>query len=378
MTLILLFGLLAAGANLLGGLILIKSGAHRYGERFLKYLVALGAGFMLAAIFIEILPETVDIWTQTFRGESTSEAVAGAMTLLLAGYLSIQFFEHTLAPHFHFGAETHPESFMRPSAAYTAVGGLWIHTFFDGVSIASAFLVNFKVGILVFIAILLHKMPEGFTVASIMLASGRSTRKALIATAAIGAATLAGVIGVVLLETRMSDAVAYALPFSAGVTLYVAASDLIPEVNHKEERNPTVSIVVFGCAGMSAMRALTRGATAAIARRARESMRANGTTESVRTSRTLTAGTSPGTRSTTPTARPFDLACTMGTPGSSVRMSECVCPLTITSTARPTPRARSTISPVTGRLLHRRRRRRRAQRRPRGARLAPEATARAQ
>jgi zinc transporter ZupT len=39
--------------------------------------------------------------------------------------------------------------------------------------------------------------------------------------------------------------VAYALPFSAGVTLYVAASDLIPEVNHKEERNPTVSIVVF-------------------------------------------------------------------------------------------------------------------------------------
>jgi len=168
------------------------------------------------------------------------------MTLLLAGYLSIQFFEHTLAPHFHFGAETHPESFMRPSAAYTAVGGLWIHTFFDGVSIASAFLINFKVGLLVFIAILLHKMPEGFTVASIMLASGRSARAALIATAAIGAATLAGVIAIAIIDARMGNSVGYALPFSAGVTLYVAASDLIPEVNHKEERNPTVSIVVFG------------------------------------------------------------------------------------------------------------------------------------
>jgi zinc transporter ZupT len=208
MTSILLFGLLAAGANVLGGLILVKSGAHRLGERFLKYLVALGAGFMLAAIFIEILPETIGIWTAGAPGEPASQAVGGAMALLLAGYLSIQFFEHTLAPHFHFGAETHAERFVRPSAAYAAVGGLWIHTFFDGVSIASAFLVNFKVGILVFIAILLHKMPEGFTVASIMLA--------------------------------------YALPFSAGVTLYVAASDLIPEVNHKEERNPTVSIVVFG------------------------------------------------------------------------------------------------------------------------------------
>ncbi|HEX5603861.1 MAG TPA: hypothetical protein VFX63_14975, partial [Pyrinomonadaceae bacterium] len=65
---ILLFGLLAAGANVLGGLVLVKSGAHRYGERFLKYLVALGAGFMLAAIFIEILPETVGIWTRNSPG----------------------------------------------------------------------------------------------------------------------------------------------------------------------------------------------------------------------------------------------------------------------------------------------------------------------
>jgi len=245
MTSILLFGLLAAGANVVGGLVLVKSGVHRFGERFLKYLVALGAGFMLAVIFIEILPQTVNVWANMSPGGSVADAVLGAMTLLLAGYLLIQLVEHTIAPHFHFGAETHPESFMRPSAAYTAVGGLLIHTFFDGVSIASAFLLNFKVGLHVFIAILLHKMPEGFTVASIMLASGRSTQKALLATAAIGAATLAGVIAVALLDERMTDAVGYALPFSAGVTLYVAASDLIPEVNHKEERNPTVSIVVF-------------------------------------------------------------------------------------------------------------------------------------
>jgi zinc transporter ZupT len=242
---ILLFGLLAAGANVIGGLLLVKSGIYRWGERFLKYLVALGAGFMLAAIFIEILPESIKLWTSTANGESRSELIVWAMTLLLAGYLLIQFFEHTLASHFHFGAETHPESFIRPSSAYTAVGGRLIHTFFDGVSIASAFLVNFKVGLLVFIAILLHKMPEGFTVASIMLATGRSTKAALIATSATGVATLAGVIGVAVLDSRMTDAVRYALPFSAGVTLYVAASDLIPEVNHKEERNPTVSIVVF-------------------------------------------------------------------------------------------------------------------------------------
>jgi zinc and cadmium transporter len=244
---LLLFGTLATLANIVGGLLLASSGAHQKDDRFLKYLVALGAGFMLAAIFIEIVPETFKIWTEGLgTGEPAAQAVLGAMTLLLAGYLLIQLFEHTITPHFHFGAETHPESVLRPRAAYTAIGGLLIHTFFDGVSIAAAFLVNSKVGLLVFIAILLHKLPEGFTVASIMIASGRSLHKARIATLAVGLATLAGVICVALLRTTTTSIVAYALPFSAGVTLYVAASDLIPEVNHKEEKNPMVSVVVFG------------------------------------------------------------------------------------------------------------------------------------
>src|SRR5687767_13911500 len=86
---LLLFGLLAAGANLLGGFLLIRSGAHRFGERFLKYMVALGAGFMLAAIFLEIVPESFNLWTEGLEGKPAAEAVVGAMTLLLAGYLQI-------------------------------------------------------------------------------------------------------------------------------------------------------------------------------------------------------------------------------------------------------------------------------------------------
>lgn len=241
-----MFGVLASFANFAGGLLLAGPGSRWLNARWLKYLVALGAGFMLAAIFIEIVPETFRIWTANTTGAAANSAVIFAMALLLAGYLLIQFFEHTLAPHFHFGEETHPESVVRPSAAYTAVGGLMIHTFFDGVSIAAAFLVDRKVGLLVFIAILLHKVPEGFTVASIVLASRRSANKARLASLAIGAATLAGVICVAILRTRVNSAVLYALPFSAGVTLYVAASDLIPEVNHAEEKNPMVSFVVFG------------------------------------------------------------------------------------------------------------------------------------
>ncbi|HEY3103345.1 MAG TPA: ZIP family metal transporter [Pyrinomonadaceae bacterium] len=242
---LLILGALAALANLIGGLLIISSGAYRREAKLLKYLVALGAGFMMAAIFIEIVPESVALWSTGSASTSIAEGVVGATTLLLAGYLLIQLFEHTVAPHFHFGAETHPESLIRPAAAYAAIGGLTIHTFFDGVSIASAFLVNVRVGVLVFIAIMLHKVPEGFTVASIMLASGRSSKKAAAAALAIGAATFVGVVGVALMSERFANSVAYALPFSAGVTLYVAASDLIPEVNRSEEKNPLVSVIVF-------------------------------------------------------------------------------------------------------------------------------------
>jgi zinc transporter ZupT len=244
---LLFFGGLVALANVVGGLLLARPGTFQRSRHFLGYLVALGAGFMLAAIFIEIVPEVVTLWPKKGVGGATAgHGVLGAMTLLLGGYLLIHFFEHTIAPHFHFGEETHPEAVVRSSAAYTAIGGLSIHTFFDGASVASAFVVDRKVGLLVFVAVLLHKVPEGFTAASIMLASGRSASHALSATLIIGAATLAGVLTVALLQARVVEAVAYALPFSAGVTLYVAASDLIPEVNHMERRNPFVSLVVFG------------------------------------------------------------------------------------------------------------------------------------
>ena len=243
---ILFFGGLVALGNVLGGVLVARSEHLTRNTRLLRYLIALGAGFLLAAIFIEVLPKTVLLWSPAgAAGEEAGGAIANGMALLLAGYLVVHLFEHTIAPHFHFGAETHPEAMIRPAAAYTAIGGLSIHTFFDGASVAAAFSVDRKTGLLFFIAVLLHKVPEGFTAASIMLASGRTRRRAIGATLTIGAATLAGVLTVAILQAEVREAVFYVLPFSAGVSLYVAASDLIPEVNHLEEKNPVVSVVVF-------------------------------------------------------------------------------------------------------------------------------------
>ena len=219
-----LLGLTAAAANVLGGAVIVR---RRWEQRYLNYFVALGAGFMLATSLVEMVPESLKL-----RGSD-----AGFLVLL--GYLLIHFFEHTVTPHFHFGEETHTAEFVQSHKGISVLLGLMIHTFFDGIAITSGFLVSNWLGWIIFIAVFLHKIPEGFTVASVMLASGRSRGFAWGASVLLGAATLAGVLTMVLFK----HAVGAGLPLSAGVTIYVAASDLIPEVN--KEPGVKMALLVF-------------------------------------------------------------------------------------------------------------------------------------
>lgn len=244
-------GVLAAGADLVGGFFVIR---RQWSREYLKYFIALGAGFMLAVALLEMVPESLRLASvqpyAIYPGDvGLATEAAEVLLLVLAGYLLVHFFEHTLAPHFHFGEETHMEAMTATHVGYAAVLGLAIHTFFDGVAISSGLLVSRALGLLIFVAIFLHKIPEGFTVASLMLASGQGKRRAFLSSAVLGAATLVGV-GLMLVWRAH---VGIALPVSAGVTLYVAASDLIPEVNH--EPGAKMALLVFlGVAIMLALK----------------------------------------------------------------------------------------------------------------------------
>lgn len=240
-----LFGVAVALANVIGGLILFPTGIHRNYKNLLKYLLALGAGFMLAVTFVEVLPKTISLWVNTPGLDLPDDLLFIPMVLFLVGYLLTQIFEHTVAPHFHLGEEVHSHHLLKTSSAYTAIGGLLIHAFFDGVSISAAAQVDIRLGVLMFIAVFLHKFPEGFTIGSMMLAAGKGVREVLISTSLVGLTTIVGVLGFYAIGTSIGSSVAYALPLAGGVTLYVAASDLIPEVNHHGGKNPLVSLSVF-------------------------------------------------------------------------------------------------------------------------------------
>lgn len=219
-----ILGLSAAAANVFGGAIIVQKHWER---RYLRYFIALGAGFMLATAIVEVFPASLAL-----RGKS-------AAFWVLIGYLLIHFFEHAVSPHFHFGEETHSAEFMHTHKGYSVLVGLLIHTFFDGIAIAAGFLVSSWLGWVIFLAVFLHKIPEGFTVASVMLASGQSRGIAWGSSILLGAATIAGVLTMAVLRHE----VGFGLPISAGVTIYVAASDLVPEVNR--EPGVKMALIVF-------------------------------------------------------------------------------------------------------------------------------------
>ena len=224
----LILGTIAALADVAGGLVLVRAKGI---ERYLRYFVALGAGFLMATAVIEMAPEILRLSPRL------------GPILIMGGYCVVHLLEHTINAHFHFGEETHHDEFVSRHTGNSVMVGLSLHAVFDGVAIGSGFLVSNWLGWLIFLAIFLHKAPEGFTMASVMLASGRSRTTALYSAVALAAATLVGVLVIELVPSWLP----YGLPISAGVALYVAATDLVPEVN----REPGIRMALIFFAGVA-------------------------------------------------------------------------------------------------------------------------------
>jgi len=219
----LLYAAIAGAATIAGGAVITTGWAT--GRRAQRFLIAFGAGYMLSVAFMAMLPHAFD------GGPSAALAA-------LCGYLLIHVTQHVLTPHFHFGEETHTEAMLGPWVGVSALLGLLLHTFFDGVAIASGFSVSHALGVLIFTAIVLHKVPEGVTVASIMLASGNSRRAALGGVVLLAIVTVAGVLAAQYVGALQR----HGLALSGGVAIYVAASNLVPELQHERGWRPALPV----------------------------------------------------------------------------------------------------------------------------------------
>jgi zinc and cadmium transporter len=217
-----LLGFVAGAAALLGAFAVARNA--RRGLALIELCVCFSAGFLISLALVEAIPEAL------VRNPRSAAIV------VLIGYLLVHLTQHTLAPHFHFGEETHPVS---AHARHAAIAGLVLHTFFDGVAIASGFLVAPAVGGLFFLAIALHKIPEGVAIASLVLASGGTVRASYFAAGIMGLATVLGAV----LTGASAMLTQHGLALSAGVMLYVGASNLVPEFQHRRGWSVPLSFI---------------------------------------------------------------------------------------------------------------------------------------
>lgn len=235
-------------ADLAGGSVVF---ARTLSSKQLASLVALSAGFILAVTLLERLPSAAEALPRT----GLLFVLAGYVTLFVAENLFART-AHEAGDHHHhhhhvdFGSDSEhvhatdalvggihpPRPLITPTAGLAAYVGLGIHAFFDGAAIVAGFLVDVRVGVLLFIAVIMHKGPEGLSMASITLASGRDRGSALLRAGMLGAATIAGGIAAAALGSIEAGAVEVFLALATGSFLYVAATDLVPAANEGRTR----------------------------------------------------------------------------------------------------------------------------------------------
>ncbi len=222
---IFVFLLVAALANVAGGAMYVLR--RQWEQESLRLLIGAGAGFMLAVALAEILPEA------TAR---TSDVALW----ILGGFLFVHIFEHILTPHFHYGHERHEG--LSPRVGVAATGGLLMHSVTDGVAIVASSDVDAALGLLVLAAVVWHKIPAGFTAASIVGATGGGRSTSLAASAIVGVGTLIG--GVIYMMLPADQWLGPALGVSVGSLLYVSATDLLPEINRQRSAWAPLGIIL--------------------------------------------------------------------------------------------------------------------------------------
>ncbi len=170
------FAVAAALGNIVGALAVVRH--ERRSLQAIDAGLAFGAGFMLAVALLGVMPEVL------------KDDSAPALYVLSA--ISWFTWLSTCSRHISISVRRRTRS-PRPRERRRC-SGLTLHTFFDGVAIASGFLVSGQLGMLLFLAVLLHKLPEGVTIASVMVAGGRPRGSAIGGAAVLGLATILGVL----------------------------------------------------------------------------------------------------------------------------------------------------------------------------------------
>lgn len=214
------FSLIGGLFSLVGGFTLLIKPALTH--KLITPLISFGAGAFLGAVFLDILPEALE----------SSLQPQPVLVATLAGFLSFFLLERVIMKYSR-RLPTHSHSEHTEPLPFLLVLGDLLHNFLDGVVIAIAFAANPVLGLPTALAIAAHEIPQEIGDFSILLNLGWSRAKVVTVNILQSLATVPGVFIGYFLGQSISPHLPLLLGATAGIFLYIAASDLVPELHHR-------------------------------------------------------------------------------------------------------------------------------------------------
>lgn len=197
-------------------------------QKLLLFLVSLATGGLLGGAFLHLLPEAA---AELGLGWNFSLMILGGILVFFI-LEKFVFWRHCHLPT----SKNHPHPLV-----FMNLIGDGFHNFLDGVMMAAAFMTDFSLGMATTVAVLIHEIPQEIGDFGVLVYGGFSKTKALFFNFASGLVAVLGAVLTLILGSKLTNLVPFVLPFTAGGFIYIASSDLIPEL--KKETNIKKSLL---------------------------------------------------------------------------------------------------------------------------------------
>lgn len=228
---VLFFSLIGGLVSLVGGVLLLRKKSSA--DSLAKYATPFAAGALLAAAFFDLLPESLG----QLDADTASAWVLGG----IVGFFLLEHFLHWFHHHHEHSGEVTP--------APLVIIGDSIHNLLDGVAIGAAFLIDVPTGIVTAVAVAAHEIPQEIGDFGLLLKFGYERKKVIVINALSALLSTVGALGTFWVGSQLDLHVGVLLALTAGMFIYIAASDIIPTIHEESKRkvgNLSAALLVVG------------------------------------------------------------------------------------------------------------------------------------
>lgn len=238
---VIFFSLIGGVISLIGGALLLSR--KSIADQLAKWTTPFAAGALLAAAFFDLLPEAIE-----------RAAEGSAPRWVLAGIVLFFLLEHFL--HWFHHHHEHEKKLGRPTAPLIIIGDT-VHNFIDGVAIGAAFLINVPTGIVTAVAVAAHEIPQEIGDFGLLLKAGFARRRIITINAVSAFMTVIGAYAMFRLGSHTDIPLGELLAITAGMFIYIAASDLIPTIHEKAKKQLSILAALLFIFGIVTVAAIT-------------------------------------------------------------------------------------------------------------------------